>query len=170
MYARAKYSFLRVFELSPGQTDGWVLGSKSRSFSPLIRSSVGYDRQVRPAPDCAGPAASRDSGTARGLRARAVFHGGDIEPSVVWRSRPERYASGRRKRDRKVLNKISNGESGGRVTCTREEVRNHVVRWHATFSFVCKMCANANTGVLEPALMRVSVRKECKGTAALFVV
>ncbi|KAL0896196.1 hypothetical protein ABMA27_012139 [Loxostege sticticalis] len=25
------------------------------------------------------------------------------------------------------------------------------------------MCANANTGVLEPALMRVSVRKECKG-------
>ncbi|XP_028175008.1 protein FAM102A [Ostrinia furnacalis] len=47
--------------------------------------------------------------------------------------------------------------------CCREEVRNHAVRWNAQFSFVCKMCANANTGVLEPALMRVSVRKECKG-------
>ncbi|XP_048481973.1 protein FAM102A [Plutella xylostella] len=46
---------------------------------------------------------------------------------------------------------------------SREEVRNHAVRWHAAFSFVCKMCANANTGVLEPALLRVSVRKECKG-------
>ncbi|XP_045760517.1 uncharacterized protein LOC123864260 isoform X1 [Maniola jurtina] len=46
---------------------------------------------------------------------------------------------------------------------SREEVRKHAVRWNAEFSFVCKMSANANTGVLEPALMRVSVRKECKG-------
>lgn len=46
-------------------------------------------------------------------------------------------------------------------------MRNHAVRWNAQFSFVCKMCANANTGVLEPALMRVSVRKECKGTGHL---
>ncbi|XP_072935394.1 uncharacterized protein [Epargyreus clarus] len=46
---------------------------------------------------------------------------------------------------------------------SREEVRQHAVRWNASFVFVCKMCANANTGVLEPALMRVSVRKECKG-------
>ncbi|XP_068628685.1 uncharacterized protein [Battus philenor] len=46
---------------------------------------------------------------------------------------------------------------------SREEVQNHAVRWNAQFSFVCKMCANANTGVLEPALLRVSVRKECKG-------
>ncbi|CAH0722111.1 unnamed protein product, partial [Brenthis ino] len=46
---------------------------------------------------------------------------------------------------------------------SREEVRKHAVRWNAKFSFVCKMCANANTGVLEPALLRVSVRKECKG-------
>ncbi|KPI95319.1 Protein FAM102A [Papilio xuthus] len=45
----------------------------------------------------------------------------------------------------------------------KEEVCNHSVRWNAQFSFVCKMCANANTGVLEPALLRVSVRKECKG-------
>lgn len=49
------------------------------------------------------------------------------------------------------------------VVFGREEVRKHAVRWNAEFSFVCKMCANANTGVLEPALMRVSVRKECKG-------
>ncbi|XP_046972602.1 uncharacterized protein LOC124539288 isoform X2 [Vanessa cardui] len=46
---------------------------------------------------------------------------------------------------------------------SREEVRKHAVQWNANFSFVCKMCANANTGVLEPALLRVSVRKECKG-------
>lgn len=51
----------------------------------------------------------------------------------------------------------------GCVVFGREEVRKHAVRWNAEFSFVCKMCANANTGVLEPALMRVSVRKECKG-------
>lgn len=44
-------------------------------------------------------------------------------------------------------------------------MRNHSVRWNAQFSFMCKMCANANTGVLEPALLRVSVRKECKGKA-----
>ena len=50
----------------------------------------------------------------------------------------------------------------------REEVRNHAVRWNAQFSFVCKMCANASTGVLEPALMRVSVRKECKGKIFCF--
>ncbi|XP_028029726.1 uncharacterized protein LOC114242671 [Bombyx mandarina] len=46
---------------------------------------------------------------------------------------------------------------------SREEVRNHAVRWNAQFTFMCKMCANASTGVLEPALLRVSVRKECKG-------
>ncbi|KAJ2946775.1 hypothetical protein O0L34_g12839 [Tuta absoluta] len=46
---------------------------------------------------------------------------------------------------------------------SREEVKNHAVRWNAQFSFMCKMCANANTGVLEPALMRISVRKESKG-------
>ncbi|XP_045531514.1 uncharacterized protein LOC123718748 isoform X1 [Pieris brassicae] len=46
---------------------------------------------------------------------------------------------------------------------SREEVREHAVRWNSTFSFVCKMYANANTGVLEPAKLRVSVRKECKG-------
>ncbi|XP_050663625.1 uncharacterized protein LOC126964504 isoform X1 [Leptidea sinapis] len=46
---------------------------------------------------------------------------------------------------------------------SREEVRNHSVRWNAEFNFVCKMCANANTGVLERALLRVSVRKEVKG-------
>ncbi|CAB3259350.1 unnamed protein product [Arctia plantaginis] len=46
---------------------------------------------------------------------------------------------------------------------SREEVRNHAVLWNAQFSFVCKMCANASTGVLEPAHLRVSVRKELKG-------
>lgn len=52
----------------------------------------------------------------------------------------------------------------------REEVRNHAVRWNAKFSFMCKMCANASTGVLEPALMRVSVRKECKGMYVILFI
>lgn len=45
----------------------------------------------------------------------------------------------------------------------REEVKNHMVRWNATFTFVCKMSANASNGVLEPSILRISVRKECKG-------
>ena len=41
----------------------------------------------------------------------------------------------------------------------REEVQQHTVRWGAKFPFVCKMSANASTGVLEPCLLRISVRK-----------
>ncbi|XP_032779154.1 uncharacterized protein LOC116917687 isoform X1 [Daphnia magna] len=46
---------------------------------------------------------------------------------------------------------------------SREEVQQHTVRWAAKFPFVCKMSANASTGVLEPCLLRISVRKEVKG-------
>ncbi|XP_072297456.1 EEIG family member 2-like isoform X3 [Eucyclogobius newberryi] len=42
---------------------------------------------------------------------------------------------------------------------SREPVQANCVRWRARFSFVCKMCANAVTGVLDPCLCRVSVRK-----------
>lgn len=45
----------------------------------------------------------------------------------------------------------------------REEVREHTVKWGANFEFPCKMAANASTGVLEPCVVRVSVRKEYKG-------
>ena len=41
----------------------------------------------------------------------------------------------------------------------REEVFDHQVKWHCKRKFVCKMIANANTGVLEPCVCRVSVRK-----------
>jgi hypothetical protein len=44
-------------------------------------------------------------------------------------------------------------------TLDREEVQQHTVRWAAKFPFVCKMSANASTGVLEPCLLRISVRK-----------
>lgn len=47
--------------------------------------------------------------------------------------------------------------------CFREEVRDHIVKWGAKFSFPCKMMANASTGVLERCILRISVRKECKG-------
>jgi hypothetical protein len=46
---------------------------------------------------------------------------------------------------------------------TREEVRDHKVKWGTNFSFPCKMLANASTGVLERCILRISVRKECKG-------
>ncbi|KAK7136368.1 hypothetical protein R3I94_014879 [Phoxinus phoxinus] len=46
---------------------------------------------------------------------------------------------------------------------SREEVHENAVRWRKRFSFVCKMSANPNTGVLDPCVCRVSVRKELKG-------
>ncbi|XP_033343717.1 protein FAM102B isoform X1 [Bombus vosnesenskii] len=46
---------------------------------------------------------------------------------------------------------------------TREEVQEHTVRWDAKFEFLCKMSANASTGVLDPCILRISVRKELKG-------
>ncbi|XP_050434624.1 protein FAM102A isoform X4 [Adelges cooleyi] len=48
-------------------------------------------------------------------------------------------------------------------TSSREEVRDHTVRWGAQFEFVCKMSANASTGILDPCNIRISVRKELKG-------
>ncbi|XP_031778963.1 protein FAM102A isoform X2 [Nasonia vitripennis] len=46
---------------------------------------------------------------------------------------------------------------------TREEVAEHTVRWNASFKFLCKMSANASTGILDPCILRISVRKESKG-------
>ncbi|KAM3865953.1 EEIG family member 2-like [Diretmus argenteus] len=46
---------------------------------------------------------------------------------------------------------------------SREPVQANCVRWKKRFSFVCKMSANAGTGVLDPCVCRVSVRKELKG-------
>lgn len=41
----------------------------------------------------------------------------------------------------------------------REEVQEHTVSWNAKFEFPCKMSANASTGVLDPCILRISVRK-----------
>ncbi|XP_033820876.1 EEIG family member 2-like [Periophthalmus magnuspinnatus] len=49
---------------------------------------------------------------------------------------------------------------------TREQVQANCVRWRKMFSFPCKMSANAGTGVLDPCVCRVSVRKELKGGKA----
>ncbi|XP_017277632.1 protein FAM102B-like [Kryptolebias marmoratus] len=46
---------------------------------------------------------------------------------------------------------------------SREPVQANCVRWRKKFSFICKMSANAGTGVLDPCVCRVSVRKELKG-------
>ncbi|KAA8592446.1 hypothetical protein FQN60_017901, partial [Etheostoma spectabile] len=45
----------------------------------------------------------------------------------------------------------------------RQEVRENCVRWRKRFTFVSKMSANPHTGVLDPSVCRVSVRKELKG-------
>uniref|UniRef100_A0A3B5LFW5 EEIG family member 2a n=1 Tax=Xiphophorus couchianus TaxID=32473 RepID=A0A3B5LFW5_9TELE len=42
---------------------------------------------------------------------------------------------------------------------SREPVQANCVHWKKRFSFICKMSANAGTGVLDPCMSRVSVRK-----------
>ncbi|KAM9323539.1 EEIG family member 2-like [Pholidichthys leucotaenia] len=49
---------------------------------------------------------------------------------------------------------------------SREPVQANCVYWKKRFSFMCKMSANAGTGVLDPCVCRVSVRKELKGGKA----
>ncbi|XP_040592818.1 protein FAM102A isoform X3 [Mesocricetus auratus] len=49
---------------------------------------------------------------------------------------------------------------------SREEVQENCVRWRKRFTFVCKMSANPATGLLDPCIFRVSVRKELKGGKA----
>ncbi|XP_078011109.1 EEIG family member 2 isoform X2 [Phascolarctos cinereus] len=49
---------------------------------------------------------------------------------------------------------------------SREVVQANCVHWRKKFSFMCKMSASATTGVLDPCIYRVSVRKELKGGKA----
>lgn len=41
----------------------------------------------------------------------------------------------------------------------RNEVIEHSVRWKSKYSFVCKMSANASSGILDSCQMRISIRK-----------
>lgn len=54
---------------------------------------------------------------------------------------------------------------GGDFSClsSREEVQQNCVRWRKKFSFPCKLSVSSQSGVLEPCICRVSVRKELKG-------
>lgn len=52
------------------------------------------------------------------------------------------------------------------ILSSRVEVQQNCVRWSKKFSFVCKMSANPISGVLDPCICRVSVRKELKGGKA----
>lgn len=45
------------------------------------------------------------------------------------------------------------------VSLYRQEVQENCVRWRKKYSFVCKMSASPATGVLDPCICRVSVRK-----------
>lgn len=51
---------------------------------------------------------------------------------------------------------------------SREQVLNHRVEWNRSFEFLCKMSANASTGVLDPCYLRISIRKEMKGGRSYF--
>ncbi|XP_078422445.1 early estrogen-induced gene 1 protein-like [Cetorhinus maximus] len=57
---------------------------------------------------------------------------------------------------------------GGTFTdlSSREEVQQNCVRWRKRTRFMCKMSASPVTGVLDPSICRVSVRKELKGGKA----
>ncbi|MBZ3888651.1 Protein FAM102B [Sciurus carolinensis] len=57
---------------------------------------------------------------------------------------------------------------GGSFTAesSREVVQANCVHWRKKFSFMCKMSASATTGILDPCIYRVSVRKELKGGKA----
>ncbi|CAJ0919705.1 unnamed protein product [Ranitomeya imitator] len=51
--------------------------------------------------------------------------------------------------------------------CRRiEVVQANSVHWRKCFSFMCKMSASAASGILDPCICRVSVRKELKGGKA----
>ncbi|XP_078073503.1 early estrogen-induced gene 1 protein-like [Mustelus asterias] len=54
---------------------------------------------------------------------------------------------------------------GGSFTdlSSREEVQENCVQWRKQSRFMCKMSASSATGVLDPSVCRVSVRKELKG-------
>ncbi|XP_060597584.1 early estrogen-induced gene 1 protein-like [Ruditapes philippinarum] len=54
-------------------------------------------------------------------------------------------------------------EGGFSEVSNRKEVYNHCVKWNSKFSFECKMTSNASTGILDPCICRVSVRRELKG-------
>ncbi|KAF3821055.1 hypothetical protein GH733_011208 [Mirounga leonina] len=56
--------------------------------------------------------------------------------------------------------------SGPSLRRLLEEVQENCVRWRKRFTFVCKMSANPATGLLDPCIFRVSVRKELKGGKA----
>ncbi|KAM6454375.1 EEIG family member 2 isoform 2-T2 [Liasis olivaceus] len=47
-----------------------------------------------------------------------------------------------------------------------EVVQANCVHWKKRFSFICKISASASTGILDPCICRVSVRKELKGGKA----
>uniref|UniRef100_A0A8C8R9A5 Family with sequence similarity 102 member B n=1 Tax=Pelusios castaneus TaxID=367368 RepID=A0A8C8R9A5_9SAUR len=49
---------------------------------------------------------------------------------------------------------------------SREVVLANSVHWKKKFLFMCKMSASATTGILDPCICRVSVRKELKGGKA----
>ncbi|XP_072524764.1 EEIG family member 2 [Salminus brasiliensis] len=59
--------------------------------------------------------------------------------------------------------KVRLTDGGFTEESSRQPVLDNCVGWRKRFSFLCKMSASAGTGVLDPCVCRVSVRKELKG-------
>ncbi|XP_051557594.1 protein FAM102B-like [Myxocyprinus asiaticus] len=59
--------------------------------------------------------------------------------------------------------KVRLTDGGFSEESSREPVLANCVKWRKRLSFLCKMSANAATGILDPCVFRVSVRKELKG-------
>ena len=53
------------------------------------------------------------------------------------------------------------GAYSARTKC--QNVSSHSVGWQQKFEFACKMAADPSTGILEPCVIRLSVRKEVRG-------
>uniref|UniRef100_A0A915IZ68 C2 NT-type domain-containing protein n=1 Tax=Romanomermis culicivorax TaxID=13658 RepID=A0A915IZ68_ROMCU len=64
-----------------------------------------------------------------------------------------------------LFTKIRLLEGGGSFSqlSPRVSVVNHHIRWNKSFQFSCRITSCPQTGVLEPRICRVSIRKELKG-------
>ncbi|CAK8683991.1 early estrogen-induced gene 1 protein-like [Clavelina lepadiformis] len=63
-----------------------------------------------------------------------------------------------------LYSKIRLRNGGAYVESTaRENVKDNCVCWRQRFEYTCKMSADPLTGILDPCIARISVRKEVKG-------
>ncbi|KAJ8384898.1 hypothetical protein AAFF_G00197060 [Aldrovandia affinis] len=99
------------------------------------------------------------------LELKSVAHCGKYNVSYVLNcfSIQKKVLSGKLCHKGQINPEMIAGGGGFIASSSREEVEENCVRWTKRFSFLCKMSASSATGVLDPCVCRVSVRKELKG-------